>query len=287
MAIRIIDHIRDGCAEDNTKPNDDWIGFNDHCAIVADGATGLSDQRLVNEADSDAQWIAKKAVDRFLASNPDDPVRDLVREINSHARETVFGASEADIVPRYAWPGASFIMARLQANLIEISGLGDCVAFVEFSDGFVDRFSALPFNRSGESASAKADLTARKTVSEAIRSPEVIESLRAKRELNNSEKSGVWTLGLVPEAAQHVLTVAFPASEVSHVLLMSDGFSAAVDAYELWDETGFLNAARHDGLAAINAKIRHVERLVDPHAVRFPRYKQSDDSSAILLKTGN
>jgi len=287
MAFTILDHIRDGSTADNTKPNDDWIGFNEQIAVVADGATGLSEQRLIEEADSDAQWIAKKGADRFLVGNPGDPVRDLVREINTHALETIIGHGSANSIPRYAWPSASFIMIRDQGGLLEISGLGDCMAFVETRDGYTDRFSAMADNRADESASARADLAKRPKHDEAIRSPEVIASLRAKRELNNTPQSGVWTLGLVPEASEHVFTVALPSDEVTHVLLMSDGFSAAVDAYKLWDESALMAVAKTDGLTKINAGIRHVERVVDPDAMRFPRYKQSDDSSAILLKTGN
>ena len=76
MAFTILDHIREGSTADNTKPNDDWLGFNTKIAAVADGATGLGERRLLGEADSDAQWIAKLGVERFLNGREDDPVRE-------------------------------------------------------------------------------------------------------------------------------------------------------------------------------------------------------------------
>jgi hypothetical protein len=289
MAFTLIDHIRDGGSPDNTTPNDapndDWIGVTSHVAVVADGATGLSDERLVAKAESDAQWIAKLGTERFINTDPSAGVRDLVREINTLAARQIL--ADAPSVPRYAWPSASFIMARDQGALIEVSGLGDCVAFVEMEDGRVERFSALPFNRESESRAASADLAARSKGAINIRTDEVIASLRTKRERNNTHQSGVWTLGLVPEAADHIMTIAIPANEVSNILLMSDGFSAAVDAYQLWDDYGLIVAAKSAGLAQINARIRQVERMDDPRAERFPRYKQSDDSTAILVKVGN
>ena len=87
MKFLCTDHIRDGGSPDNSTANDDWIGFDDRVAVVADGATGLAEERLLREADSDAQWIAKLGVEHFTNGRADDPVRELVREVNSHALE--------------------------------------------------------------------------------------------------------------------------------------------------------------------------------------------------------
>ncbi len=284
MRFNVLDHIRDGGSSDNTTPNDDWIGFEDRVAIVADGATGLGDHRLVMDGDSDAQWIAKIAVEHFVGARADDPVRELVREINSHALAIISNKNDMSDTPRYAWPSSSFIMARLQSGLVEISGLGDCSVIVEMSDGYVERFSALPFNDGSESRAAQEDFAKSKSQDTGIRSPEVIQSLRNKRERQNTIESGVWTLGLVPDAAEQVYTIALPMSEIKTVLLASDGFTSACDDYDLFDHKTLLKRAKSDGLGFINSEIRRVERLIDPKAVQFPRYKQSDDSSAILLE---
>lgn len=286
MKFVILDHIREAGSADNTKPNDDWIGHDDRVAVVADGATGLSDERLVNEMDSDAQWIARTGVEHFLSGRADDPVRELVREINDHALMHVSNGSGTVSAPRYAWPTASFIMARLQSELLEISGLGDCVAYVEMSDGFIERFSAMPHNREIERNSAKADIGTGDGNQEIIRSASVLEKLRVKRNLSNTPRSGVWTLGLVPEAADQVFTAALPLSDIKNVLLMSDGFSAAVESYDLYDPGGFIAAIKSKGMGDVMAEIRRIERLVDPSAIQYPRYKQSDDSSAILFEIG-
>lgn len=283
--FNILDHIRDGGSPDNSKANDDWLGFDKRVAVIGDGATGLSDERFIAEADSDAQWIAKLAVEHLLGARADDPVRELVREINMHAHSVIFAEKAPDTVPKYAWPTSSFIMARLQVGQVEISSLGDCLAFVEMTDGYIQRFSALPFNRGNESRDAHRDLMKRSSQSgEAIRSPEVVQSLRNKREKLNTLESGIWTLGLVPQAADHVFTVAIPSTEIKSILLMSDGFSSIVDSYQKYDERTLLERARSTGLAQINAEIRRIERIIDPMAKQFPRYKQSDDSSAILLE---
>jgi len=42
--------------------------------------------------------------------------------------------------------------------------------------------------------------------------------------------------------------------------------------------------AEGDGLAPLLREIRRVERDVDPNGLQFPRYKRSDDASAILVR---
>ncbi len=41
-----------------------------------------------------------------------------------------------------------------------------------------------------------------------------------------------------------------------------------------------------DGLAGLLQELRHIEREVDPDGTRFPRFKRSDDATALLVKTG-
>lgn len=284
MRFSILDHIRDGGSPDNTSPNDDWIGFDERVAVVVDGATGLSDERVIDQGDSDAQWLARLAVETFVASNVDMSVRELVRRINAQAGAIVAAKHPARLPPRYAWPNASFIMARRQQEMIEISGLGDCSALVVMSDGYLERFTALSFSKDMESEEARKAIEKWGSAANMNRNPNVLAELRKKRELLNTSQSDVWTLGLVEEAAEHVFTVALPIGEVKSILLMSDGFSAVFETYGVYARDQMIGVAKEGGLAEINAEIRKVERVDDPDARRFARYKRSDDSSAILLE---
>lgn len=282
MAFEILDHLSK--SSELGKVNDDWLAYNNKIAIVADGATGLSERRFIPDGASDAQWIAKNACARFVKEEPSKPVNEIIEALAETAIAEVEKTVKIESVPRYAWPAASFIMARLQNDLLEFSGLGDCTAYVRSNDDTVTIYTAMPVNRQSEARSARQDLKLRKSRAEAIRTPEVVQSLRKKRSLHNTEQSGVWTLGLVSEAASHTHISHAPFNEVSEVLLMSDGFSAICEAYEYFDEAELIKAACKDGLEAVYRKIREIECEIDPKAERFPRYKQCDDSSAILLK---
>jgi hypothetical protein len=57
-----------------------------------------------------------------------------------------------------------------------------------------------------------------------------------------------------------------------------------VDNYALCTATDLIDRAGRDGLGTLLQKLRHIERDVDPDGGIFPRYKRSDDASAILLK---
>ena len=69
------------------------------------------------------------------------------------------------------------------------------------------------------------------------------------------------------------------------ILLMSDGFAALCDTYQLYDEPG--PSRRLRGRSASRhcwRNLRHLERVEDPDAKRFARFKQCDDATAILLE---
>ncbi|MCB1459818.1 MAG: hypothetical protein KDJ48_11255, partial [Nitratireductor sp.] len=93
---------------------------------------------------------------------------------------------------------------------------------------------------------------------------------------------GVWTLGLVEEAADHVKVMEAEVRPGDMFLLMSDGFSALSEAYGCHTQTGLLQAAQEPGLAALLRELREVERVLDPDGQQFPRFKRSDDATAIL-----
>lgn len=280
--FEVTGHISDPGHTD--KPNEDWLAFNRRAAIVCDGATGLGGERLFADAPSDAAWLARAAAMALVEADPEELVREMVRRIAGQARDEVAKMTDPDALARHAWPAAGFIMARSQAGMIEISGLGDCVALVRFEDGAVEPFCPLPGAGASEARAAAEDLRGRK--GEALQDPQVLESLRRKRARLNTEESGVWTLGLEPAAAEHVMTIAIPAPEIHAILLMSDGFSCLMETYGRYSGEALFERALEVGLDELVAEIRRIERIEDPDARRYARYKQSDDSTAILLRTG-
>jgi hypothetical protein len=264
--------------------NEDRIGWNESAAFVIDGATMLGDP-VIAPPSSDAAWIAEWARERFvaeLASNRS--LRAVVQDLCSAARDRFLAASGPD-VERYRHPSASFQSLRLTDGGVEIAGLGDCTLFLRDAAGTLTRHSGLRAGRTGEQSSARMALTRLGGLNadgEGFRDAETLAALRTSRARHNTE-GGVWTLGIHPDAGDHVRIempdAAFPAIG----LLCSDGFADSVDNYGLHTATALVEQAERQGLRTLLAEIRRVERDIDPNGLQYPRYKRSDDASAILV----
>ncbi len=63
----------------------------------------------------------------------------------------------------------------------------------------------------------------------------------------------------------------------------SDGFLALATDYGRYDAEGLLAAARNGGLKPLLQELREIE-AEDPQGRRFPRFKQSDDATAVLVQ---
>ncbi len=285
MRLNIID-----CLTDPGNPqrvNDDAFCHGERFAAVFDGATGLGGEKLIAEAGSDAAWIASLAAEWFEKHGDTAPVADMVRQVCQIARDEVAARHSHDSLPRYAWPCSGFEMAKLSSEGLELFGLGDCVAYVQMAGGGFLRHCPMPDNREMEQASARRMLDRFGGIDPAsgsiLRDGEALERMRAGRNTHNTSK-GVWTLGLEPAAADAIATVSVPAQKGSQILLMSDGFAAAAEGYGMAQPETLIGLAGEIGLGEILARLRHFERVEDPMAKRFARYKVCDDATAILAE---
>ena len=285
MSLKVIDSVSDPGIP--AKPNDDRLGYNACCAFVIDGATGLGDDVLSPEFGSDAAWLAEQArlmLERQVA--PDSDLEMLLADFSRDAR-AFFEAAAAP--PRYAWPSASFAMLRKAVDSWEFAGLGDCSLFLRQDDGTTSRHSALAHARGQEQASARRHIALTGgfgKVASFHRQPETLAALRQARQLQNTEESGVWTLGLVPEAARHLVRQPLQVSAPATGLLCSDGFADLVDSYGRYSAAALIDAAKSHGVKALVEEIRTIERKVDPDGLTYPRFKQSDDATALLVELG-
>jgi hypothetical protein len=118
---------------------------------------------------------------------------------------------------------------------------------------------------------------------EGFRDPETLAALRTSRARHNTE-SGVWTLGIHPDASDYVRIERLEARLPALGLLCSDGFADIVDNYALHTAAGLMDRAERDGLGGLLSEIRRIERDIDPNGLQYPRYKRSDDASAVLVR---
>ncbi|CAI2934055.1 conserved protein of unknown function [Aminobacter niigataensis] len=284
--IRIIDSIT--APGSISRANEDSAGGNATCAFVIDGATGLGGDSLVGLHGSDAAWLARFAQSTFeeLARNG-RPMTDVVRELNQRAANVVHEAAPALPIEPWNLPVASFQMVRIEGDDIVTHGLGDCRLFLLGADGSTFSTSAI------KGASAQERDGARTAIAHAggfathqalADAPGVREELRRHRAAYNRQGGSVWTLGIEPSAAEHLVTERLEPSLPARGLLCSDGFAALVDQYGRYDIAEFVGAANTAGLAPLLAELRHIELTEDPDGKQFPRFKVSDDATAVLFE---
>jgi Protein phosphatase 2C len=278
MHPEIIDSL--SLAGDRAKVNDDAFGCAGARLWVLDGATGLGSSLLPGR--SDAAWIARTA-NRLLHTHH------AIRETAQLMRvviEGVVSAFEAESLrsPGQRWelPVASFLMITLGQSEAEAVWLGDCRAILSIG-GKIVTCGETPDGEAEERAFA-ARIGGALGASAMLRSPEVIEQLRLARNACNA--GGRWLLGLEPRAAEHLEHRTFPLDGPVSGLAMSDGFSALELKYKRHAPEALLRAAPARGLAAFAAELRRIEEVEDPDGVAFPRFKRSDDATAVLFRAG-
>lgn len=101
---------------------------------------------------------------------------------------------------------------------------------------------------------------------------------------------GYWIAAADPQAAYHAVTGSAPLSgpdRLRRAALLTDGASAAVDQFRLFDWTGLLDTLTTAGPAQLIGQIRAAEYAAHLDDAR-PRYKRHDDATAALcLFEGN
>jgi hypothetical protein len=264
------------------KQNEDAFGFMANAAVVLDGATAVTDPLMPGE--SDPAWLATFGARRLLAhlregKSPEAAVRDTMQDADHSFR----ALRRREPAETYEYPFASMMLVVEENDGVETLSFGDCTALVQRA-GEKLQIIGRAFQARANEACGVAQLAKAKGVAPAsgFDRPAFLPSLRHARNRINGEK-GPWLFGPDARAADHVAVkhVAAPAGTL--VLLASDGFLALASDYSRYDADGLLATALTKGLKALGEDLRAVEEG-DPEGRKFPRFKKSDDATAVLVR---
>ena len=282
---------------DPVKPNEDAFGHDDHAALVMDGATMLGDGLMPGP--SDAAWIAQFGARRLLPHLRDgESARKALRGALQDARKSFEALRRMPPEDIWQTPCASMMLvtqARVRTSparqgapqdrkgaQLEFLWFGDCGALLSQSQGSVTVLGDTFENRAAEALRAQR-LAREKRLSPAhgLSREEFLAELRATRNRINAGDS--WLFSPEPRAAAHAGRRTIRAEPGAHLLLASDGFLALASDYGAYDADGLMTAARDKGLHALGEQLRAIENG-DAGGDRFPRFKKSDDATALLLR---
>lgn len=259
-------------AGDPDTPNDDRIGCTGRLAWVIDGATDLGPPGLVG-TQGGAAWIADTAGTAF-AHAADESIDAICASVFAQVERRYAAAQQRDALGRWELPSAAFLAARAGPHGIELGWAADCTALIRRGDD-VARIGAR-VDRNAEAASAAC--FAGHGLGDKQRPEAITDALRQSR--NRLPRH---VLGVEPLAPEDLGLAVVPAAAGDDVLLMSDGFAALVDSYAALDDEALMASLGTRGLVELAFELRAIE-AGDAACTRFPRFKRSDDASALWLR---
>ena len=280
MSLILLDQL--SLPGDAAKPNEDAFAHLDHAALVLDGATPLGPSLLPGP--SDAAWIAQFGARRLTAHLKDgDAPQEALKHALADAEKSFAGLTREPIREKWQTPCASLMLAveRGKDSEVEFLWFGDCAAIIA-QGGKIETVGETLEKRQAEAKRARmVARTANMSAASGIDRPQIEPLLRAARGRINSGRN--WLFSPDARAAGHVSRHHMPLQKDALVLLASDGFLALASDYDAYSIEELMAAVAAKGLAALGEEWRAIVYTV-PLGDNFPRFKKSDDATAVLLR---
>jgi len=280
MKLHVVDSL--SLPGNPNKPNEDAFAHRANAAVVLDGATGLGERLLPGP--SDAAWLSRFGANRLMAyANDGASAQEAVTAALFDAETSFAQLRRREPVERYEMPFASLMLAILGGSLLDFVWYGDCAALIARPGAPVEIVGEALAKRARESARVRrlAESKGEEAAATSVRES-FLPALRAARNHVNTARGG-YLFGPDVIAADHAETLRTEAPGGTNVLLMTDGFLALASDYGCYEIDTLLEAANRLGLAALGRELRAVEEN-DPDGKQFPRFKRSDDATALLLQ---
>lgn len=260
----------------NGKPdrlNDDRCGASAQLAWVVDGATDMGPPGLLG-AQGGAAWLASTASTSFAMIRA-DCIEATCKAVFAQIEAQYEKQKTRDIAAAWEVPKAAFAAVQIVGDTLEVAWAADC-PILKIRGERVDWCTGAP-DTSSEAADALALGAGVGALAEI--SGAVLEDRRAHRGQDDH-------IALSPNAdasADVTRYAQLPIAVGDELLLMSDGFSSLVSDYKTYSGASLAQAIRARGLGELALEIRQIEKD-DAACIRYPRFKISDDATALWLR---
>ena len=269
---------------DKATRNEDAVLVCKDFGVVVDGASGIFKER-VTAADSDAQWFALTWKDYLQSALIDKTksIKDIVKTGITQIDRIYMSLPNADKIK--SKPSASIAIFRIENEQIQYFMLGDSPMMFVLKDGNFEYF--IPgdcIKLDAEVIASMVSISKQEGIDVFQARPLVQDMIVHNRLRLQNQAGGYWILSDSVQAADNALMGSIPLENVTHIVAMSDGFSQIFDVLNIYSKQEFATkVASGVDLQKFYDEIKTAQTN-DNHCNKFPRYKQSDDTSAILVE---
>ena len=238
-------------------PNEDWYGVTPSVIVVLDGVTSRGS--VTGSCSHGTPWYVRQLGACLLGVAERKPwplataLRWAIGAVAEMHRECDLAAIDA--------PSAAVGVLRFSERYAEYLVLADVTVLLETAHGI----QAVTDNRV-EASVANVPVMA----------PDVGEQIAARRKADRNREGGYWVAAGDPAAADHAVARLMPLAGLQRAAVMTDGASRAADMFgSPWESVIGTDAT------TLIREVRRAEAL-DPGCVRWPRFKMSDDATAVF-----
>lgn len=253
------------------------------CAVLVDGATGLTKANLV-EGESDAAWYARELCRTTVAllADPTVSTAEALSRAGAQVAASYLALPGAEELRREDLPNGSVAVLRWSGGTMEVTMLGDCTAAVALADGSVrvvhdptlDELDRQNYERMY--AYAAQNQTTMAAARKAM-NPHFI-----RNRLLMNEEGGYWAADVTCRGFGHELRRMFDLANVVGVFACSDGYASATEMGVAGDAAELTRRTIAGEGPSVAGALRAAE-LADAGCWRVHRSKTSDDATYVAL----
>ena len=252
-----------------SQPNEDWVGATPTAVVVLDGLTAPRD--LDSGCKHGVPWYVGRLGSALLARMADNTTGLTSCLASAITDVATLHANTCDLT-NPGTPQSTVAVVRIRDRELEWLVLADSVIILDLGGDL----RVISDDRVEGAAQAQRDDALRAHVGTTEHDQNVSRLVQTQRSLRN-QPGGYWVA-----AATESLTGAAPLSKVRRIAVLSDGAARPVEfGLAGWEQ--ILSTLAKGGPQTLIEEVRRVE-ATDPHGDRWPRYKASDDATAVHVR---
>ncbi|MDO4797356.1 MAG: hypothetical protein Q4A01_04955 [Coriobacteriales bacterium] len=265
--------------------NEDYavIRTDARCAVLVDGATGLTKVNLV-AGETDASWYARELAQQTAAllEDPAMPAARALAQAGTAVAEEYLHMPGSSALGREDLPNGSVAILRWSEDKLEVTMLGDCTAVVTLADGSARLVHDATLDELDRQNYERMFCYATQNNATMAQARKALNDRFIENRLKMNEPGGYWAADATCRGFGHELVERFPMAQVTGAFACSDGFVAAVEMGVTADETSLAQDVLAGKGEQVARALRDAEQA-DRDLMRVHRSKISDDATYIAI----